>query len=524
MQAPGWAAIAVWVLASAACGQTDAGVGTDGSPAASDTAAEATASDAADQTTAADSPFADATPAGGDAATSADLDSHAAGAQEATDGDVQPSVDDVEPADADASADIAIADSSEGDLTDALLAEINDTAVILDGLVDSVAAGAGPAWLGPCAPNVAPSFGKAAAAKGFLVPGSSCASAGWLSPPLAATPTFSDVTAQVGLAKLSAIDGCLLWEDLTGDNLPDLFVIEQPLTAGAKRHARLYELNGGAPWLLTSVALPSDVQVRDCARIDWNHDGWIDVVLATDAGVRLLAGGANKLVDSTALLPAAAAAVPAWSVAVVDFDRDGDHDVVAARSAPLALKTGGYACAKADGIALQCCYGGAGFKADCLAQIKSKPIETYTCCQQLAFAAANLLLRNDAGSFVDISLVAKLPPPLATLAVAPFDIDRDGWPDLFTGTAFAAPSWQQNQGDGNLCRRCRSLGSATVCGGCRYCDRRSRPRRSGRLGADRPRRRDPVSRQGRGWLAAGCRLWATGPGHGRQCQLGGAGC
>ena len=472
MQAPGWAAIAVWVVASAACGQTAAGVGTDGSPAASDTAAEATASDAADQTTAADTAFADATPAGGDAATSADLDSHDAGAQEATDGDVQPSVDDVEPADADASADTAIADSSDGDLTDALLAEIADVAVIPDSLVDSVAADAGPAWLGPCAPNVAPLFGKVAAAKGFLVPGSSCASPGWLAPPLAATPTFSDVTAQVGLTKLAAVDGCILWEDLTGDNLPDLFVIEQPLTAGAKRYARLYELNGGAPWLLTSVPLPSDVQVRDCARIDWNHDGWTDVVLATDAGVRLLAGAANKLVDSTALLPAAAAAVPAWSVAVVDFDRDGDHDLVAARSAPLALKTGGYACAKADGIALQCCYGGAGFKADCLAQIKSKPIETYTCCQQLAFAATNLLLRNDGGSFVDISLVAKLPLPSATIAVAPFDIDRDGWPDLFTGTAFAAPSWQQNQADGTFAATAGPLGLRpyAVAAGCAIAD------------------------------------------------------
>lgn len=306
----------------------------------------------------------------------------------------------------------------------------------------------GPAWLGVCPPWQPTAFGAAAPAKGFPVPGRGCAKPGWPSPPGVAVPKWTDITAQVGLDKLGIVDSCLLWQDLTSDLVPDLLVVEQPGTPTSKRYARLYQQNGTNKWTMTSIALPASSLMIDCAPIDWNHDGLPEVAVASTSGVRLLASSLGLWQDVTASqVPNTAKGLLTWTLGVSDLDRDGDHDLYVGRTGQMNLQPGNYTCLPADFGYTQCCYGAVSVEGACLTKIKATPIATYTCCPPYELGAANLVLRNDKGQMTDSTVGSGAADPWASLVVAPDDIDRDGWPDLFVGNDFGPLGWYKNAGN-----------------------------------------------------------------------------
>ncbi|MBI5611007.1 MAG: CRTAC1 family protein [Deltaproteobacteria bacterium] len=305
-----------------------------------------------------------------------------------------------------------------------------------------------PGWPGVCPPSAA-ELAAAATGTGFLPPNLACAKPGWLSPPKTAAPTWTDVTAQYGLAALGTVDPCVLWNDFNGDGQTDLLVIEQPAGPGSKRYVRVYANSGAGAWSSSKTELPASAWVPDCAAMDWEGDGDLDVVLATTSGVRVLLTTTVGLVDGgISGLPTVAKAAIAWSVIPFDFDRDGDHDLYVARTGQMNLQPGNYQCQPADGAHLQCCYGGAPVAKQCLLDTAATPIATWTCCAPFDLQATNLLLRNDGGKFVDISAGSNTDDPGASLAAAPGDYDRDGWTDLFVGNDFGPMHWFTGNGSG----------------------------------------------------------------------------
>lgn len=364
---------------------------------------------------------------------------------------------------ADASPDELLADGAV-EVADAATAADAPEVVLTDAVADpgpsdAASTDAGPAWLGQCPPWAPTAYGKSAELYGYPVPGKQCAKPGWPSAATASAPQFTDITAKIGLDKLGVVDSCLLWEDLTGDGVPDLFVVEQPAGPAGKRFGRLYEINGTDKWVVTSVALPASMLVIDCARMDWSASGKPDIVLTGTSGVRALQYKAGTFFDQTSgAVPSAAKGVLSWTIAVADIDRDGDQDAYIGRTGQMNLQPGNYACNAVDPPYAQCCYGAVKMDAQCLAKVKATPVQTYTCCPPYELGATNLILRNDTGMLNDASVGSGAEDPWASLAVAARDIDRDGWVDLFSGNDFGPLGWYRNQGNGSFAYASTALG------------------------------------------------------------------
>ena len=147
---------------------------------------------------------------------------------------------------------------------------------------------------------------------------------------------FTDVTAASGLAGMTGSDAAAVG-DFNNDGLIDLFV------AGA---------NGGGPalWLNKGDGTftrdhRSDAALRairtkgvtswTAAFVDYDNDGWLDLVVGTagsDAasqGVYLLRNdGSGRFVDRSSIIPDVVRQAGARAIAVDDVDDDGDEDLV----------------------------------------------------------------------------------------------------------------------------------------------------------------------------------------------------
>lgn len=373
----------------------------------------------------------------------------------------------------DAAADFASSDAAEvSPCADVCLdftsvADVSD--ILQDTLPDADAAEVTPIWVDPCPPApLTNSLGKPTPQPGLAMLGNTCAKPGWSSPPAAADFVWTNVTKAIG-ASVSDIDSCLLWQDMSGDGIADLLVVQQPATAIGPRKITLLSGTGAGKFSSTVTNLDPKLMgvfpVTDCAASDLNGDGFTDLVLAGFTGVRVLYNNLDEtFTDVTDIvLPKSAQGVYTNTIAFLDYDRDGDIDLYVGRTGPMNLSPGHFKCLPADEKYYQCCFGQtAPIDQKCL-DGKTDKSTLYQCCSGAPDGAPNRLLRNDAkadgsNTFTDVSANSLVDDKDATLTVSVHDLDRDGWPDLFVGNDFGKLGWYRNNADGTFAYHSTDIG------------------------------------------------------------------
>jgi tetratricopeptide (TPR) repeat protein len=186
---------------------------------------------------------------------------------------------------------------------------------------------------------------------------------------------FSDLTGPAGLTVPSMGARQTVFGDFDGDGDPDLFVVraggppqlflnqrQDAFTNGSKEwglkaeagalsasvadfdrdgdwdiavagrapHGTLIYRNEGQKFVADRGALQAlgDFQAEWVEFLDFDNDGWLDLVLAGKGGLRLLRNEGGKFVDGGAPL-----AEPCTWVKALDYDQDGDMDLLAVTAA-----------------------------------------------------------------------------------------------------------------------------------------------------------------------------------------------
>ena len=165
---------------------------------------------------------------------------------------------------------------------------------------------------------------------------------------------------------------------------------------------------------------------------DVDGDGWEDLYVTALNGNKLYRNNSGKaFTDVTA---AAGVAVGGWSAGCgfADYDRDGDLDLFVTRYVKIDLKNlpqfGKDKTCEYRGIAVQC--GPRGLPGD-----------------------SDVLFRNEGnGRFTDVSQKAGVSDPKEYfgLGIAWFDVNEDGWPDLYVANDSTANFLYINQKDGTF--------------------------------------------------------------------------
>ena len=149
---------------------------------------------------------------------------------------------------------------------------------------------------------------------------------------------FSDATAASGLTSVGA-SSAVAAADFNNDGYLDLFV------AGANGGESSLWLNNGDGTLTrdhrSDAALKNARSVTSAAFVDYDNDGWLDLVVTSRTGVWLLRNDASgRYIDRAPLIPDAVRKSGGASLAVTDIDDDGDEDLlfIDASGAPRLLR------------------------------------------------------------------------------------------------------------------------------------------------------------------------------------------
>jgi len=258
---------------------------------------------------------------------------------------------------------------------------------------------------------------------------------GWPSAPSTDAIPFMDITDATGVMPSELFDACGIFMDMTNDGLPDIVTIRSPKKATEPRQLLLMRQDGQGGWAHSTAAVPTAFMVTDCVPIDYNRDGYKDVLVAGSYGVKLFKNTGTGFQDVTAQqIPKAYQFELIWSAAAIDYDRDGWPDLYLARTGALNLQCGQFSC-KWVGLYINC--------------ETNYPLEPLP----------NALLHNAAGnSFVDATAGSNADDAGATLNATILDYDRDGWPDIFAGNDFGPLNLYRNNGDATFSKAGKELG------------------------------------------------------------------
>jgi hypothetical protein len=285
-------------------------------------------------------------------------------------------------------------------------------------------------------------------------------------------PWFEDVTEKVGLnfvhdpGDVSQYrmyqcvgSGCAI-ADLDGDGRPDLVLLTN---AGpeSKSTNKLYRQKPDGTFEDVSAGSGLDFpgQNMGIAIGDLNNDGRPDVVVTQVNGVRVLLNqGGMKFVDVTA---ESGVKNPMWgaSVALFDYDRDGWLDIFIVNyvdydpSWPCTSATGGR-----DYCAPVVFHGTA-----------SKLFRNLGATLGATEPAKNADPKKPRAAFEDVTVKSRIGERAGPgLGVAVFDVDGDGWPDVFVSNDGKPNHLWINQRDGTFAEQATSRGVALTMTGHAY--------------------------------------------------------
>jgi hypothetical protein len=219
--------------------------------------------------------------------------------------------------------------------------------------------------------------------------------------------------------------GGVAFFDYNNDGRPDLlFVDSRPWPWSTEPHAAvrsrlaLYRNDGGGHFtdVTAAAGLAVDLYGMGAAAADYDNDGWVDLFVTAVGANHLFRNVAGHFIDVTAA--AGVAGQPdQWSTCATwfDYDRDGDLDLFVCNYVRWS-----------KAIDLQ-----QDFRLVGIGRAYGPP-RTFE-------GTFPYLYRNDGGGhFTDVSASAGVQvansatgvPMAKSLAVAPVDVDADGWPDL----------------------------------------------------------------------------------------------
>ena len=273
--------------------------------------------------------------------------------------------------------------------------------------------------------------------------------------------SFTNVTQDVGIGfvhyngargeKLlpETMGGGAAFLDLDLDGDQDLLFVngtDWPHTADPERRfptLTVYRNEGGGFELAESP--DADFYGMGLAVADYDGDGDPDVFVTAVGANHLFENREGKLVDVTDEA-GVAGADDAWSTAAAWLDYDGDED--------LDLFVGNYVKWSKE-IDLELDYRLTG-----VGRAYGPPLNYE--------GTFPYLYRNDGGTFTDVSADAGIQvenpatgvPVAKTLAVAPIDVDRDGWIDLMVANDTVQNFFFHNQGDGTFLEAAELYGLA----------------------------------------------------------------
>jgi len=139
--------------------------------------------------------------------------------------------------------------------------------------------------------------------------------------------TFRDVAAELGLEKYKEAS-CVAAGDVDKDGFTDFFFSNIGLATYF-----------GKGRFVTTVPQQGSLNANACQFLDYDNDGLLDLVTATDAGIQVLRLAGGRVVDAAKGLPTTRALV----LTSGDLDNDGDTDLV------FGIPGGGLRVARNDG-------------------------------------------------------------------------------------------------------------------------------------------------------------------------------
>ena len=276
---------------------------------------------------------------------------------------------------------------------------------------------------------------------GAAVPSVHCAKTGWPGAAMTAPFQFSDVTTAWDFDPKGSVDACLAAADFDGDGDVDLVAIKGPTTLAGPRTV-LHWVNqlkdtGKLSFKLTTAALDASHEAGQCITADLDRDGDLDLLIAGGLGLRALRNDKGKLVPAQVNWPKESAAnTPA--VAVLDYDLDGDLDILTApytKPHPPLDPSNACVCQPDKDKPYAFCSGGF-----------CTPVTNHL-----------WLLRNE-GDW-KFQKVAKLPSFSGdTWSLTVHDLDHDGWQDVFVGNEWGGHGWLHNDANGTFSSAGTTLG------------------------------------------------------------------